>query len=83
MSSKKSRKRKGSVSYIKCRKSAGRDARERRISAGDVAAFVRMAGIANNLNQLAHTANTAALNGQRIDVFTTLLEIKRQVEDLT
>ena len=51
----------------------------RAMSAKDAKMVLILAGMANNLNQLARAANTAALRGQRIDVLTRLIEIQREV----
>jgi hypothetical protein len=50
------------------------------MSAKDARLVLILAGIGNNLNQLARAANTAALRGQRIDILSRLLEIQRQME---
>lgn len=39
-----------------------------------------LAGIANNLNQVARAANKAALNGERVLVLASLLELRRDLE---
>lgn len=54
----------------------------RPMSAKDARMTLLLAGVANNLNQLARAANTAALRGQRINILTTLIEIERGVKRL-
>ncbi len=52
------------------------------MSAKDANKIMLLAGLANNLNQLARAANTAALNGQRVDVLMALMKIERGVQGL-
>jgi len=54
----------------------------RPMSARDARLTLILAGVGNNLNQLAHATNRAALSGQRIDVLTRLLAIQREMERL-
>lgn len=56
--------------------------RRRPMSAKDARLVLILAGIGNNLNQLARAANTAALRGQRIDLLARLIEIQRMVEGI-
>ncbi len=52
------------------------------MSVKDARLVLIIAGIGNNLNQLARAANTAALRGQRIDLLTRLIEIQRMVDGI-
>lgn len=52
------------------------------MSAKDAKMTLLLAGVGNNLNQLARAANVAALRGQRIDVLSRLIAIQREVEKL-
>ena len=58
-------------------------ARGRRpMNAKDAKMTLILAGVANNLNQMARACNRAVLIGQRIDVLSRLIAIQREVERL-